>query len=366
MTIASLLGTVSARLLRQFDPETAHILAIAAMKTGMVPSLPVKADPRLAVRLFDLTFPHPVGLAAGFDKNAEVVDVLLRQGFSSVEVGSITPLAQPGNPRPRVFRLPEYAAVINRFGFNGKGHAHALACLQKRTGQSGIVGVNVGANKDSADRTADYVTGIGVFAGVADYFTANISSPNTPGLRDLQARAALDDLVARCVEARDATIALVGRRVPLLVKIAPDVSEEGLDDIAEVTLNRGLDGLVISNTTLSRSGVAGPHAVETGGLSGKPLFERSTIVLAKMRQRLGPDLPIIGVGGIATADEAYEKLAAGANLLQIYTSFIYAGGNAVADICCGLGRRLEREGQGSVAAVTNSGVARWADRPIPA
>ncbi|WP_237152008.1 quinone-dependent dihydroorotate dehydrogenase [Oryzibacter oryziterrae] len=365
MSLASLLGTLSARLLRQFDPETAHILAITAMKTGLVPSLPVAPDPRLAVRLFDLAFPHPIGLAAGFDKNAEVVSTLLRQGFSYVEVGSITPRAQPGNPRPRVFRLPEYQAVINRFGFNGKGHAHALACLKKRAGQPGLVGVNVGANKDSADRTADYVAGIGVFAGVADYFTANISSPNTPGLRDLQARAALDDLIARCVEARDATIATVGRRVPLLVKIAPDVSEEGLDDIAEVTLKRGLDGLVISNTTLSRNGIGGPHAAETGGLSGQPLFERSTIVLAKMRQRLGPDLPIIGVGGIATADQAYEKLAAGANLLQIYTSFIYAGGNAVADICSGLSQRLDREGLSSITAVTNSAVARWADRPIP-
>jgi dihydroorotate dehydrogenase len=365
MSLSETIGAASAFMLRQFDPEVAHTLAVTAMRLNLAPGLPRVADERLATRFFDMRLDHPVGLAAGFDKDAEIADALLTQGFSHVEVGTVTPLPQPGNPKPRIFRLPEAQAVINRCGFNGKGHAHALKQLRRRAGRPGIVGVNVGANKDSADRTADYVTGIRAFSGLASYFAVNISSPNTPGLRDLQASAALSDLIARVIEARDAATAAIGRRTPVLIKVAPDLDEAALDDIAAVVAARGADGLVVSNTTLSRSGVFGPTAAEPGGLSGKPLFERSTIVLAKLRERVGRELPIIGVGGVTTGEDAYLKIAAGANLVQVYTAFIYGGGNAVNAIVADLAARLARNGVGSVEALVGSDSRAWASRPIP-
>ncbi|MCM5553753.1 quinone-dependent dihydroorotate dehydrogenase [Pleomorphomonas sp. NRK KF1] len=365
MNLSELIGSFSAAALRRFDPEMAHTLAVTAMRFNLAPGLPKVVDERLAVSFFDMRLDHPIGLAAGFDKDAEIADVLLKQGFSHVEVGTLTPRPQPGNPKPRIFRLPEANAVINRCGFNGKGHAHALKQLVRRGGRPGVVGINVGANKDSSDRAADYVTGIKAFAGLASYFTVNISSPNTPGLRDLQASAALSDLVARIIEARDETTAAVGRQTPVLVKIAPDLDEAALDDIAAVVAARGADGLVISNTTLSRSGVFGPTATEPGGLSGKPLFERSTIVLAKMRERVGRTLPIIGVGGVMTGEDAYLKIAAGANLVQVYTAFIYGGGNAINAITTDLLNRIERSGIGSARALAGSDTRAWASRPIP-
>jgi dihydroorotate dehydrogenase len=366
MSLAELIGATSAFMLRQFDPELAHTFAVLAMRLKLAPAMPTPVDKRLEVPFFDRLAPNPVGLAAGFDKDAEIADQLLGQGFGHVEVGTLTPRAQPGNPKPRIFRLPETQAVINRCGFNGKGHAPALRHLARRAGRPGIVGVNVGANKDSVDRIADYVSGITAFAPYADYFTANISSPNTPGLRDLQARAALDELAARLIEARDEAARRVGRRVPLLIKIAPDVDEAALDDIAAVVSARQPDGLVISNTTLSRVGVAGRHAGEAGGLSGAPLFDRSTIVMAKMRARLGRSPFIIGVGGVSTGDDLYEKLAAGADLVQIYTRFIYGGGNAVVTMLRQLLARLEREGVASVRDITASRTDDWAAKPIPA
>ncbi|MBS1166033.1 MAG: pyrD [Proteobacteria bacterium] len=365
MTLSELIGSFSAAMLRRFDPEVAHTLAVSAMRLNLAPGLPKVVDDRLAVDFFDMRLDHPIGLAAGFDKDAEIADALLKQGFSHVEVGTLTPRPQPGNPKPRIFRLPETGAVINRCGFNGKGHAHALKQLARRGGRPGVIGVNVGANKDSADRTADYVTGIKAFAGLASYFTVNISSPNTPGLRDLQASAALSDLVARVVEARDEATPAIGRRTPVLIKIAPDLDEAALDDIAAVVAARSADGLVVSNTTLSRSGVFGPTAAEPGGLSGKPLFERSTIVLAKMRERVGRALPIIGVGGVMTGEDAYLKMAAGANLVQVYTAFIYGGGNAVNAITRDLLARIERSGIGSARALTGADSRAWASRPIP-
>ncbi|CAI9411704.1 Dihydroorotate dehydrogenase (quinone) [Pleomorphomonas sp. T1.2MG-36] len=366
MTLSELIGSSSAAMLRRFDPEVSHTLAVTAMRLNLVPGLPKVVDDRLAIGFFDMRLDHPVGLAAGFDKNAEIADTLLKQGFSHVEVGTVTPRPQPGNPKPRIFRLPEANAVINRCGFNGKGHAHALKQLERRGGRPGVIGVNVGANKDSVDRAADYVAGIKAFAGLASYFTVNISSPNTPGLRDLQASAALSDLIARVIEARDETAAAVGRKTPVLVKIAPDLDEAALDDIAAVIAARGADGLVVSNTTLSRSGVFGPTATEPGGLSGKPLFERSTIVLAKMRERVGRALPIVGVGGVMTGEDAYLKMAAGANLVQVYTAFIYGGGNAVNAITTDLLGRIERSGIGSARALAGSDSRAWASRPIPA
>ena len=366
MTISELIGSFSAAMLRRFDPEVSHTLAVTAMRLNLAPGLPKVVDDRLAINFFDMRLDHPVGLAAGFDKDAEIADTLLKQGFSHVEVGTLTPRPQPGNPKPRIFRLPEANAVINRCGFNGKGHAHALKQLERRGGRPGVIGVNVGANKDSVDRAADYVAGIKAFAGLCSYFTVNISSPNTPGLRDLQASAALSDLIARVIEARDETAAAVGRKTPVLVKIAPDLDEAALDDIAAVIAARGADGLIVSNTTLSRSGVFGPTATEPGGLSGKPLFERSTIVLAKMRERVGRALPIVGVGGVMTGEDAYLKIAAGANLVQVYTAFIYGGGNAVNAITTDLLARIERSGIGSARALASSDSRAWASRPIPA
>lgn len=365
MTLSELIGSFSAATLRRFDPEVAHTLAVSAMRLNLAPGLPKLIDDRLAISFFDMRLDHPIGLAAGFDKDAEIADALLKQGFSHVEVGTLTPRPQPGNPKPRIFRLPEAGAVINRCGFNGKGHAHALKQLERRNGRPGVIGVNVGANKDSADRTDDYVKGIKAFAGLASYFTINISSPNTPGLRDLQASAALSDLVARVIEARDETATAVGRRTPVLVKIAPDLDEAALDDIAAVIAARSADGLVVSNTTLSRSGVFGPTAAEPGGLSGKPLFERSTIVLAKMRERVGRALPIIGVGGVMTGEDAYLKIAAGANLVQVYTAFICGGGNAIHAMTKDLLARIERSGFGSAQALAGSDSKTWASRPIP-
>ncbi|BBE72697.1 quinone-dependent dihydroorotate dehydrogenase [Oharaeibacter diazotrophicus] len=360
------LDAIGAALLRRLDPETAHGLAIRGLSAGLVRARRLPPDPRLAARLGDLVLPNPLGMAAGFDKNAVAPDGLLALGFGFVEVGTLTPRPQPGNPRPRIFRLPEAGAVINRLGFNNDGHAAALARLEARRGRGGVVGVNVGANKDSTDRPADYVAGIRAFAAVASYFTVNVSSPNTPGLRDLQARDALDELLARALAARDDMVAAVGRRVPVLLKIAPDLTEAGLDDVADVSLARGVDGLIVSNTTLSRVGVSGPVAGEAGGLSGRPLFERSTVVLAKMRRRVGRALPIVGVGGIADGADAVAKIRAGADLVQGYTGFIYAGPAYAADVLAGLSAALDRDGLPSPAALRDLDLDRWADRPIPA
>lgn len=357
-------GGIGANLLRRLDAETAHGLAIRALKAGLVRAPAPPADPRLAVRLAGLDLANPLGLAAGFDKNAEVPHAVLRLGFGFVEIGTVTPRPQAGNPRPRIFRLPEAGAVINRLGFNNDGHGAALARLKAASAEGGVVGVNVGANKDSADRAADYVAGIRAFAAVASYFTVNVSSPNTPGLRDLQAREALDELLERALTARDA-LATGGRRTPVFLKIAPDLTEEGLDDVADVALARGIDGLIVSNTTISRSGVSGPTTSEGGGLSGRPLFERSTIVLAKMRRRVGAGLPIVGVGGIATGADAAEKLRAGATALQAYTAFVYAGPSFAAKVLGGLSDILSREGARAVAELTGSATNRWADRPLP-
>lgn len=309
------------------DAERAHTLTLALLERA--PAGPAPADdPRLAVSAFGLAFPNPVGLAAGFDKDARVPDAMLRLGFGFVEVGTLTPRPQLGNPRPRVFRLSAAGGAINRLGFNNSGHAAAHARLARRR-RAGIVGVNVGANKDSADRTADYVAGIAAFADLADYLTVNISSPNTPGLRDLQARAALDDLLARLGEAREAQ----PQRPPLLVKIAPDLDLSELDDVVAVALARGADGLIVSNTTLARPpGLIDRHAGEAGGLSGRPLFRRATWMLAEAALRLKGRLPLIGVGGITSGTDAVAKLRAGASLMQLYTALTFAGPNLIADI----------------------------------
>lgn len=353
----------------RFDPETAHGLSIKALKTGLAPRAHLPADPRLGVDIAGLRFPNPLGLAAGYDKNAEVPDAILGLGFGFTEIGTVTPLAQPGNPKPRIFRLTGDEAVINRFGFNSEGHGAALARLNARPKagsiRSGIVGVNIGANKEASDRIADYVAGIRAFAGVASYFTANISSPNTPGLRDLQARDSLKALLAAVLAARDEEAIRVGRRVPVFLKIAPDLTEGGLDDVAEEVRASVLDGVIVSNTTLSRAGLTDQaQAGEAGGMSGRPLFDRATTVLAKMRQRLGGNVPIIGAGGVHSAETVAEKIRAGADLVQLYSSMVYEGPGLPARIVRGLSAICDREALGSIRDLRDKSVEVWAGRDL--
>lgn len=347
-----------------FDPEAAHGLSITALKSGLLPACSLSPDPRLSQTVAGLTFANPLGMAAGFDKNAEVPAALLRLGFGFTEIGTVTPKSQAGNPKPRIFRLERDGAVINRLGFNNEGHAAALARLQAAK-ISGIVGVNIGANKDSEDRIADYVAGIRTFYSVARYFTANISSPNTPGLRDLQARDSLNQLLSAVLAARNAEAAKAGRTVPVFLKIAPDLTPEGMDDIAAEVLSHALDGLIVSNTTLSREGLSDQtQAKEAGGLSGRPLFEKSTAVLAGMRKRLGPDLPIIGVGGVSSAETTLEKIRAGADLVQLYSCMVYEGPGLPARIIRGLSALLDRERVASIRELRDSRLDYWAERKV--
>jgi dihydroorotate dehydrogenase len=349
----------------RLDPETAHRMAIDGLKTGLSPVRPIPADKRLCVTAAGLTFPNPVGMAAGFDKDAEVPDGLLGIGFGFTEAGTTTPVAQSGNPKPRVFRLPADRAVINRLGFNNQGHEAALARLKARHGRGGIVGVNIGANKDSADRAGDYVSGLERFYSLASYFTVNISSPNTPGLRDLQGRAQLAELLTRIADKRAELAEAQSRTAPVLLKIAPDITEDGLDDIVAEVLGHKLDGMIVSNTTLSRTGLQSDPG-EAGGLSGRPLFERSTIVLAKTRQRIGPDLVLVGAGGVDSAETALAKIEAGADLVQLYTGMIYRGPGIANAINRGLSAILDARGISSISALRGTKTAQWAAKPIPA
>ena len=300
----------------------------------------------LRTRLWGRDFPNPIGIAAGFDKDARVPDALLRLGFGFVEIGTVTPLPQPGNPRPRVFRLDADRALINRLGFNSGGLDLVVERLRARAGATaGIVGVNIGRNRDSADALADYIEGVRRGAAVADYLVVNVSSPNTPGLRDLQAREALEALLRELVAAREAT----QHSVPLLVKIAPDLGEAERADIAAVALASGIDGIIVSNTTVARpSGLRSPHAREAGGLSGPPLFAPSTEILRDMYRLTHGRLPLIGVGGVAGADDAYAKIRAGASLVQLYTALVFEGPGLLGRIKSGLADRLRRDGFASI------------------
>ena len=346
---------------RLIDPETAHGLALRAL--SCLPARPAPADDaRLRVSAFGLSFPNPVGLAAGFDKEAEVPDAMLGAGFGFVEVGTITPRPQPGNPRPRNFRLVEDRAVINRYGFNSGGHGPAKGRLTARKGRPGIVGVNVGANKESADRAADYVAGIEAFAGLATYFTANVSSPNTPGLRDLQEEKALDDLLARVIEARER----FAPGIPLLLKIAPDLALAHLDGVVQVARRRGIDGLIVSNTTISRPAtLRSTHKAETGGLSGRPLFPLATRMLAETYVRVEGAFPLIGAGGIDSPETAIAKIEAGASLIQVYSALVYEGLGLVPRIKQVLLARLAQEGT-SLAALTGRRARDMVAAPFPA
>ncbi len=315
--------------LHRLDPETAHDLALAALARGLVPLPRPKPRPSLVTEFAGLTLPNPLGLAAGFDKNARAIAPLLRAGFGFIEVGAVTPRPQPGNPRPRLFRLAQDRAIINRFGFNNDG-AEAVAEHLAARPESGIVGINLGANKDSADRSADFAAVLSRCGAHVDFATVNVSSPNTENLRQLQGRDALAAVLDRTQEANQA----LTRPVPLLVKIAPDLDEAALDDIATVAEAAGMAGIIATNTTLSRPALQSPQADEAGGLSGAPLFELSTRILRQLHQRT--DLPLIGAGGIATAAQAREKPAAGATALQLYSALIYRGLGLVEEILDGL------------------------------
>jgi dihydroorotate dehydrogenase len=336
-------------LLRALDPEDAHSLTLKALKFAPLPQ-PVPDDSRLTVRAFGLNFPNPVGIAPGFDKHAEVPDALLRLGFGFIEVGGVTPLPQPGNPRPRLFRLVRDQAVINRLGFNSDGEAAVLTRLAARAGEGGIVGLNLGSNKDSSDRTSDYVRLIEAMAPVVSFVTVNISSPNTPGLRNLQQGTVLDDLLARVIEARDRVAQHAGP-TPLLLKIAPDLTLSDLDDLVGIARRRQIDGMIVGNTTVGRppSLRERSKAAEAGGLSGRPLYALATRMLAETYVRVEGAFPLIGVGGIDSGETALGKIRAGADLLQIYTGLIYRGLGVVGEIKAALLAALDR-GEGETLA----------------
>ena len=347
-------------LLLALPPERAHDLAVKSLELGVYPRADAPDDRRLAQRIFGLDFPNPLGMAAGFDKNARVPRELLAMGFGFVEVGTLTPRAQGGNKQPRMFRSVVDRAVINRLGFNNEGQDAALARLKDRP--RGIVGINLGAGRDSADRIGDYVTGIQRMAPVASYFTINISSPNTPGLRDLQAPEALDALLVRV---QDARTALEGKVPPLLVKLAPDLADADLPEIVGVILSRGADGILVSNTTLARAGLRDQgFAKESGGLSGRPLFARSTQMLARVYQITQGKLPLIGVGGIDSGEAALAKIEAGASLIQLYTGLVFEGPGLVGRIKQTLVVAMAKNGSTTLAPLIGRRAGEWAERAI--
>jgi dihydroorotate dehydrogenase len=344
-------------VLRWLDPEDAHRLAIQGLRF-LPPVKPRTDDPKLAVRAFGLNFPNPIGMAAGFDKSAEVPDALLRLGFGFVEIGSVTPKPQAGNPRPRLFRLERDEAVINRMGFNNDGSDVALRRLAARAANGGIVGVNIGANKDSADRVADYVKLIETFAPVASYFTVNVSSPNTPGLRNLQEGALLDDLLAHVIDARERVRQKAGD-TPVLLKIAPDLSLAQLDDVVQVARSRKVDGMIVSNTTIARPSTLREEmrSKEQGGLSGRPLFRLSTRMVAETYVRVEGAFPLIGVGGVDSGGAALTKIRAGASLIQLYSSLVYKGLGLVDEIKRDLTSTLLRTGRDSLSEIVGADAA---------
>ncbi|MDH3703390.1 MAG: quinone-dependent dihydroorotate dehydrogenase [Alphaproteobacteria bacterium] len=338
------LSRLTLPLLRCVDPERAHRVTLWGLRHGLAPVQREPDDPILASRVWGLEFPNPVGLCAGFDKNAEAYEALLRMGFGFVEIGTVTPRPQAGNPRPRIFRLPEDGALINRLGFNNEGLEAVAARV--RHPRSGILGINIGKNKETADAAADYVPAARRLAPFADYMVINVSSPNTPGLRALQGGAALSELIAKVQDVLTETAA----PPPLLVKIAPDLDAEGEAEIAKVALDRGVDGLIVSNTTVARpAGLSGRHRGEDGGLSGRPLFAASTELLARLYRLTEGRLPLVGVGGIANAEDAYAKIRAGASLVQLYTALVHQGPQLLQRIKEDMAQMIRRDGASSIA-----------------
>jgi dihydroorotate dehydrogenase len=342
-------------LLLALDPERAHDLAVKSLELGLYPRATEPDDKRLAQRIFGLDFPNPIGMAAGFDKDARVPRELLATGLGFVEVGTLTPRAQSGNPLPRVFRSQADRAIINRLGFNNEGQEAALQRLQRRP--TGVVGVNIGAGRDSSDRIADYVSGIERMGSVASYFTVNISSPNTPGLRDLQAPETLDALLKRALTARGA----LANKPPLLVKLAPDLADADLPEVVDVIVANGVDAIVVSNTTLMRDGLKdATFARETGGLSGRPLFTRSTRMLARVYQLTRGKLPLVGVGGVDSGETAVAKIEAGASLLQLYTGLVFEGPGLIGRIKQALVVAIERAGAHDLKPLIGARADDWA------
>ncbi|MFP3384321.1 quinone-dependent dihydroorotate dehydrogenase [Tritonibacter sp. SIMBA_163] len=341
-------------VMHRLDPETAHGLSIKALKSGLTPCPGPVTSPRLKTEIAGLSLPNPVGLAAGFDKNAEALSALTQAGFGFIEVGAATPRPQPGNPKPRLFRLSEDRAAINRFGFNNEGMEAVGARLAQRP-KDGVIGLNLGANKDSDDRAQDFARVLSHCGAHLDFATVNVSSPNTEKLRDLQGKAALSALLAGVMEAREG----LDRPIPVFLKIAPDLDEAGLDDIADVARESGIDAVIATNTTLARDGLKSAQRDEMGGLSGAPLFEKSTRVLAQLSTRLDGAVPIIGVGGISSAEDAYAKIRAGASAVQFYTALVYGGLSLAAEIANGLDALLARDGHDSVAQAVGTDRATW-------
>lgn len=345
---------IGLKALRSIDPEQAHGLAIKALQTGLAPAPGTVTSSRLKCDLAGLALPNPVGLAAGFDKNAQALGGLSRAGFGFVEVGAATPRPQEGNPKPRLFRLTEDKAAINRFGFNNEG-MEAIGRRLARRPDGMVLGLNLGANKDSADRATDFSRVLAHCGAHVDFATVNVSSPNTEKLRDLQGPEALAHLLAGVMQARGA----LAKPVPVFLKIAPDLTSDEIAQIAQVALESGVQGIIATNTTLSREGLKSAHAKEMGGLSGQPVFERSTQVLAQLSQLTEGKLPLIGVGGVSTAEQAYAKICAGASAVQLYTALVYGGLSLAEQIVRGLDHLLERDGFASVSDAIASKRADW-------
>ncbi|MGA3302258.1 MAG: quinone-dependent dihydroorotate dehydrogenase [Methylovirgula sp.] len=360
-----ILEALAGPTLRTLDPEVAHRLTIKALSCLPAPA-PPRDDPGLTVAALGQTFPNPLGLAAGFDKHGEVIDAMLALGFGFVEVGTVTPKPQPGNPRPRLFRLSGDEAVINRYGFNSEGHEAARRRLERRKARGGIVAVNLGANKETQDRAADYVEGVMAFAPLASFFVVNVSSPNTPGLRDLQEAEALDELIARVQDARDEEAATCGRKA-IVLKIAPDLSLEELDAIIRICRARNIDGLAISNTTISRPSTLREKtlAKETGGLSGRPLFNCSTRLLAQAYVRVEKQFPLVGMGGIDSPARALAKIEAGSTLIELYSALVFKGPGLIRAIKDGIVAQLAKDTR-TLADTVGAKAADWAAGKIAA
>lgn len=349
-----LLETIGMRALRTLDPEAAHGLAIRALQMGLAPAPGKITSDRLKTELAGMSLSNPVGLAAGFDKNATALNGLAKAGFGFFEVGAATPRPQPGNPKPRLFRLTEDYAAINRFGFNNEGMEAIAARLANRP-KDAVIGLNLGANKDSEDRASDFAKVLACCGAHLDFATVNVSSPNTEKLRDLQGKAALTALLAGVMETRDN----LEKRIPVFLKIAPDLSDAEIAEIAEVAVESKLDAVITTNTTLDRKALSSKHKNEIGGLSGAPLFAKSTRVLARLSQLTDGKIPLIGVGGICNADDAYDKICAGASVVQLYTALVFGGLSLVEEIVRGLDGLLERDGFANVAEAVGSKRENW-------
>lgn len=350
----NLIEQLGLKTLHRFDPETAHGLSIKALKSGIVPSAGVFTTPRLATEIAGLSLPNPVGLAAGYDKNAEALKPLSNVGFGFIEVGAATPRAQPGNPKPRLFRLSEDNAIINRFGFNNDGMGVIARRLAKRP-KNAVIGLNLGANKDSTNRADDFARVLAHCGDYLDFATVNVSSPNTEKLRDLQGKQALTALLNGVMQARSG----LKEPLPIFLKIAPDLNHDELKDIAEAAMETGVAAIIATNTTLSRDGLHGPHKDQAGGLSGAPLFEKSTRILAQLSQITDGEIPLIGVGGIGSPQQAYDKICAGASAVQLYSAMVYHGLSLVTDIAKGLNALLARDGFSNIADAVGSKQKDW-------